>query len=105
MRALPLRSCSSKQPGNDGNYGKNKRCRDQRKWKMIDCEVLAGSLLRVRWRSACRFGNARGKNMRKQDLIRAVARETSKAESQITPIVSAVFEEIQKALADGDEVA
>jgi len=43
--------------------------------------------------------------MRKQDLIRAVARDTSKAESQITPIVSAVFEEIQKALAEGDEVA
>lgn len=43
--------------------------------------------------------------MRKQDLIRAVAKETSKPESQIAPIVNSVFDVIQQALADGDEVA
>jgi len=43
--------------------------------------------------------------MRKQDLIRAVARETSKPESQIGPVVSAVFATIQQALAEGNEVA
>ncbi|MCC6793343.1 MAG: HU family DNA-binding protein [Thermomicrobiales bacterium] len=43
--------------------------------------------------------------MRKQDLIRAVARETSKPESQIAPVVNAVFDTIQRTLADGDEVA
>jgi DNA-binding protein HU-beta len=43
--------------------------------------------------------------MRKQDLIRAVARETSKPESQITPVVNAVFDTIQRTLAEGDEVA
>lgn len=43
--------------------------------------------------------------MRKQDLIRAVARETSKPESQIGPVVNAVFDTIQQALADSDEVA
>jgi DNA-binding protein HU-beta len=43
--------------------------------------------------------------MRKQDLIRAVAKETSKPESQIGPVVNAVFETVQQALADGDEVA
>jgi DNA-binding protein HU-beta len=43
--------------------------------------------------------------MRKQDLIRAVAKQTGKPESQITPIVNAVFDVIQDALAEGDEVA
>jgi DNA-binding protein HU-beta len=43
--------------------------------------------------------------MRKQDLIRAVATDTSKPESQIGPVVNAVFDTIQKALAEGDEVA
>jgi DNA-binding protein HU-beta len=43
--------------------------------------------------------------MRKQDLIRAVARETSKPESQIGPVITSVFDTIQQALADGDEVA
>jgi DNA-binding protein HU-beta len=43
--------------------------------------------------------------MRKQDLIRAVARETSKPESQIGPVINSVFDTIQQALADGDEVA
>ncbi len=43
--------------------------------------------------------------MRKQDLIRAVAKETSKAESQVGPVVNAVFDTIQQTLADGDEVA
>jgi DNA-binding protein HU-beta len=43
--------------------------------------------------------------MRKQDLIRAVARETSKSESQIADVVNSVFVTIQQALADGDEVA
>jgi DNA-binding protein HU-beta len=43
--------------------------------------------------------------MRKQDLIRVVAKDTSKPESQISPIVNAIFDTIQQALADGDEVA
>jgi DNA-binding protein HU-beta len=43
--------------------------------------------------------------MRKQDLIRAVAKETSRPESQVGPMVNAVFNIIQQALADGDEVA
>jgi DNA-binding protein HU-beta len=43
--------------------------------------------------------------MRKQDLIRAVARDTSKSENQVSDIVNAVFATIQQALADGDEVA
>ena len=43
--------------------------------------------------------------MRKQDLIRAVARETSKPESQVEDIVNSVFLTIQHALAEGDEVA
>ena len=43
--------------------------------------------------------------MRKQDLIRAVARETGRAESQVTPVVNAVFDSIERALAGGDEVA
>jgi DNA-binding protein HU-beta len=43
--------------------------------------------------------------MRKQDLIRVVAKDTSKPESQIGPIVNAIFDTIQQALADGDEVA
>jgi DNA-binding protein HU-beta len=43
--------------------------------------------------------------MRKQDLIRAIAEETSRAESQVAPIVNALFLTIQDALAEGDEVA
>jgi DNA-binding protein HU-beta len=43
--------------------------------------------------------------MRKQDLIRAVARETSKPESHVADIVNSVFLTIQHALAEGDEVA
>ncbi|HKG26830.1 MAG TPA: HU family DNA-binding protein [Thermomicrobiales bacterium] len=43
--------------------------------------------------------------MRKQDLVRSVAQQTSKPESQVAPIVSAVFATIEQALADGDEVA
>jgi DNA-binding protein HU-beta len=43
--------------------------------------------------------------MRKQDLIRAVAKQSSRPESQVGPIVNAVFETIEQALADGDEVA
>jgi len=43
--------------------------------------------------------------MRKQDLIRAVAKQTAKPESQVGPIVTAVFDTIEQALADGDEVA
>ncbi len=42
--------------------------------------------------------------MRKQDLVRAVASETSGSESQATAAVNAVFNAIQKALAEGDEV-
>jgi DNA-binding protein HU-beta len=43
--------------------------------------------------------------MRKQDLVRSVAQQTSKPESQVAPIVTAVFATIEQALADGDEVA
>ena len=43
--------------------------------------------------------------MRKQDLIRAVARQTHTTESQATAAVNAVFSTIENALADGDEVA
>jgi DNA-binding protein HU-beta len=43
--------------------------------------------------------------MRKQDLIRAVAKEISKPESQVADVVNSVFVTIQQALADGDEVA
>lgn len=43
--------------------------------------------------------------MRKQDLIRAIAQETSRTESQVTPVVNALFRAIQDALSGGDEVA
>lgn len=43
--------------------------------------------------------------MRKQDLIRAVAKQTAKPEIQVASVVNAVFDAIQEALADGDEVA
>jgi DNA-binding protein HU-beta len=43
--------------------------------------------------------------MRKQDLIRAVAKQSGRPESQVGPIVTAVFDTIEQALADGDEVA
>ncbi|MEA2511527.1 MAG: DNA-binding protein HU-beta [Thermomicrobiales bacterium] len=43
--------------------------------------------------------------MRKQDLIRAVAKQTSRPENQVAPIVNAVFDTIEQTLADGDEVA
>ena len=43
--------------------------------------------------------------MRKQDLIRAVANDTSKPESYVGDVVNAVFARIQRALAEGDEVA
>lgn len=38
--------------------------------------------------------------MRKQDLIRAVAKQTSRPESQVGPIVNAVFDIIERELAD-----
>ena len=43
--------------------------------------------------------------MRKQDLVRAVAESTNQSEAAATRTVNAVFETIEKALADGDEVA
>jgi DNA-binding protein HU-beta len=43
--------------------------------------------------------------MRKQDLVRAVARETAMPESKVTSVVNAVFDSIEQALAGGDEVA
>lgn len=43
--------------------------------------------------------------MRKEDLIRAIAKEVGKPESQVKPVVNALFDTIQQALADGDEVA
>ncbi len=42
--------------------------------------------------------------MRKQDLVRAVSNETKGSEAQATAAVSAIFNAIQNALADGDEV-
>lgn len=42
--------------------------------------------------------------MRKQDLVRAVAEATEQSEALSTKAVNAVFESIQAALADGDEV-
>src|SRR6476646_2213106 len=44
-------------------------------------------------------------SMRKQDLIRAVARETALPETKVTSVVNSVFDSIEKALAEGDEVA
>jgi DNA-binding protein HU-beta len=41
--------------------------------------------------------------MRKQDLIRAVAKQTSRPESQVTPIVNAVFDTIQQVLAESSK--
>jgi DNA-binding protein HU-beta len=42
--------------------------------------------------------------MRKQDLIKAVARETKMTDAQATAAVNAVIESIQSALAQGEEV-
>ncbi|HWV24160.1 MAG TPA: HU family DNA-binding protein [Thermomicrobiales bacterium] len=42
--------------------------------------------------------------MRKQDLVRAVAEATDQSEASSTKAVNAVFNAIQDALADGDEV-
>ena len=42
--------------------------------------------------------------MRKQDLVRAVARQTDQSEAQAGVAVNAVFDAIQQALAAGDEV-
>lgn len=42
--------------------------------------------------------------MRKQDLVRAVAQEAKLTEAQANTAVGAVFNAIQSALADGDEV-
>jgi len=44
-------------------------------------------------------------SMRKQDLIRAVARETGMPETKVTTMINSVFDSIEKALAGGDEVA
>lgn len=43
--------------------------------------------------------------MRKQDLIRAVAKETAVPETKVTSVINSVFDSIENALADGDEVA
>ena len=43
--------------------------------------------------------------MRKQDLIRAVAKETAMPETKVTSVINSVFDSIEKSLADGDEVA
>jgi DNA-binding protein HU-beta len=43
--------------------------------------------------------------MRKQDLVAAIAKQTSVPESRVNEISSAVFQVIEKALADGDEVS
>jgi len=42
--------------------------------------------------------------VRKQDLVRAVAEATDQSEASSTKAVNAVFNAIQDALADGDEV-
>jgi DNA-binding protein HU-beta len=43
--------------------------------------------------------------MRKQDLIRSVARQTAQPESHVATVVSAVFDTIEANLAAGNEVA
>ncbi len=43
--------------------------------------------------------------MRKSDLIKAVAERTGARQSQVAPIVNAVFQTIQDALAKGEEVS
>ena len=43
--------------------------------------------------------------MRKQDLIRTVARETAMPETKVTSVINSVFDSIENALADGDEGA
>jgi DNA-binding protein HU-beta len=42
--------------------------------------------------------------MRKQDLVRSVAEATGTSEAQSTKAVNAIFDSIEKALAEGDEV-
>jgi DNA-binding protein HU-beta len=43
--------------------------------------------------------------MRKQDLVRAVAKSTGQTEAAATRAVNAVFDTIEQSLAEGDEVA
>ena len=43
--------------------------------------------------------------MRKQDLIREVAKQAQLPESRVTPVVNAVFQTIEETLAKGEEVA
>ncbi|MCS7050935.1 MAG: HU family DNA-binding protein [Thermomicrobium sp.] len=43
--------------------------------------------------------------MRKSDLIRAVAERTGLRQSQVAPVVNAVFQTIQDSLAKGEEVS
>ena len=43
--------------------------------------------------------------MRKQDLIRTIARQTSQPESHVSTVVNAVFDTIESSLAAGNEVA
>lgn len=43
--------------------------------------------------------------MRKQDLVRVVAESTGQSEAAATRAVNAVFDSIEQALANGDEVA
>jgi len=43
--------------------------------------------------------------MRKQDLIRTVARQTAQPESHVANVVTAVFDTIEANLAAGNEVA
>jgi DNA-binding protein HU-beta len=47
----------------------------------------------------------KGELMRKQELIKAVARQTSQSESQVTETVNALFRTIEETLGAGDEVA
>ena len=42
--------------------------------------------------------------MRKQDMIKAVARDTKMTDAQATAAVNAILDTIQSALANGDEV-
>ncbi len=43
--------------------------------------------------------------MRKQDLVRVVAKESGLPESKVGPVVNSIFDAIERALANGDEVA
>jgi DNA-binding protein HU-beta len=48
--------------------------------------------------------NTKGLNMRKSDLVKAVAKSVDMPESQVSNVINATFEEVESSLASGDEV-